>query len=64
MSKGLTFDELKAVTGGKTATEVIAILRQNGVKPLVGKGGKPFLLSNEYMPQQNASNQAQQKIEL
>lgn len=52
MSKGLSYEELQKLTNGKTKAEVTAILVENGIKPQIGKGGKPFLLPPEYTQQQ------------
>jgi len=46
---GLTYERLQELTGGKTPAEVTGHLTANGIKPLLGKRGRPFLLPTEYL---------------
>lgn len=63
MNKGLSYEDLRELTRGRTKAEVIAILESNGISPQIGKGGKPFLLPPEYT-QQPATKEPKPEIEV
>lgn len=52
--KGIEYERLQELTGGKSPAKVAEILVKQGIKPLYGIKNRPFLLPDEYLPKDSS----------